>query len=334
MIIKYPMLAAALKKRCAPVYIISGQEPYLVQQAASQIKQAWQHDTQQDTEETTLTVQHAADWAICFEEANSYALFTTHRLLDIRFDKKSLDADSKQRITSYLEQPNPRCLVLIQAPLLPAKTLQTLAQHDNFVHVSIAAINTQGLKQFIGDAFRKHGMAYEPQVPELIFRYNQNNLLACNQIIEQLALIHEPPQPITCTMVMDYLRDQGDFSIYELGDALLAGQTTQAIRMLRQLIQSQEEPTLILWLLAQEIRKLIQLHHLSQQALPFHTACQQLNIWTQKMESYQKATQRLPLKTLFSLLQHCQSIDEQLKSNRQSTLWHTIERLCLTLATG
>ena len=332
MIIKYPMLTAALKKRCAPMYIISGQEPYLVQQAVSQIKHAWQHHTQQDTEETILTLQQATDWANSFEEANSYALFTTHRLLDLRFEKKSLDADSKKRIQAYLEHPNLRCLLMIQAPLLAAKTLQTLAQHENLVHVTITALNAQGLKQFIGDALKKHGMSYEPQVPELIFRYNQNNLLACHQIIEQLALIHQPPKPITCPIVMDYLRDQGDFSIYELGDALLAGQTAQAIRMLRQIIQSQQEPTLILWVLAQEIRKLIQLHHLSQQAIPFHAACQQLNIWSQKIENYQKSYQRLSLKTLFSLLQQCQSIDEQLKSNRQSTLWHTIERLCLSLA--
>ena len=291
MIIKYPMLAASLKKRCAPMYIITGQEPYLVEQAVQEIKQAWQQHTKQDTEETALTLQQTTDWATSFEEANSYALFATHRLLDLRFDKKSLDAESKKRIQGYLENPNSRCLVIIQAPLLPAKSLQTLAQNANLVHVSINALNAQGLKQFIRDTLKKHLIAHEPQVPELIFQYNQNNLLACNQIIEQLALIHEPAQPITCATAMDYLRDQGDFSIYELGDALLAGQAAHAIRMLRQMIQSQQEPTLVLWLLAQEIRKLIQLHHLSQQAIPFQAACQQLNIWAQKIENYQKGIQ-------------------------------------------
>jgi DNA polymerase III subunit delta len=190
------------------------------------------------------------------------------------------------------------------------------------------------MSQFIRDTLKKHLIAHEPQVPELIFQYNQNNLLACNQIIEQLALIHEPAQPITCATAMDYLRDQGDFSIYELGDALLAGQAAHAIRMLRQMIQSQQEPTLVLWLLAQEIRKLIQLHHLSQQAIPFQAACQQLNIWAQKIENYQKAYQRLSLKALYGLLQQCQNIDEQLKSNRQSILWHTLEKVCLSLAAG
>jgi DNA polymerase III subunit delta len=137
MIIKYPMLAASLKKRCAPMYIITGQEPYLVEQAVQEIKQAWQQHTKQDTEETALTLQQTTDWATSFEEANSYALFATHRLLDLRFDKKSLDAESKKRIQGYLENPNSRCLVIIQAPLLPAKSLQTLAQNTNLVHVSI-----------------------------------------------------------------------------------------------------------------------------------------------------------------------------------------------------
>lgn len=334
MIIKYQALVASLKKRCAPVYIITGQEPYLFNQAVSQIKSAWTQFTHQDTEETSLTIQQATDWAIGLQDANSYALFTHYRFLDLRFEKKTLDAASKQHIQHYLEQPNPRCLVLIQAPMLPPKQLQALAGHTHIVHINVAALTAPALKQFIMDSLASHQLQYEAQVPELIFQYNQNNLLACSQIIEQMALIHKPSQSISCHTVMDYLRDQGDFSIYELGDACLAGETANAVHMLNQIQQSQGEPTLILWLLAQEIRKLIQLQHQLQQNVPFSAACQKLRIWAQKTMLYQKAVHRLKTPYLYNLLQACQHLDEQIKSNRNARLWQEIGKLILAITTG
>lgn len=334
MIIKYSALVAHLQKRCAPVYIITGQEPYLFNQAVMQIKSAWKQFTQQDSEETTLHIQQAADWAQSFQDANSYALFTNYRLLDCRFEKKTLDAASKQHIQHYMEQPNQRCLVLIQAPMLPAKQVQALASHAQIVHINVSSLTAIALKQFIIDSLKNHKLHYEPQVPDLIFQYNQNNLLACNQIVEQLALIHEPTQTISCATVMNYLRDQGDFSIYELGDACIAGDTVNAMHMLSQIKQSQGEPTLILWLLAQEIRKLIQLHHCIKLNTSFSNACQKLKIWTQKIEIYQKAVQRLGPLDLDEILKFCQHLDEQIKSNRNVLVWQKLSQLILFITTG
>lgn len=332
MILKYPLLAQHLKKNCAPVYLITGEETFLCQQASMIIKQAWQEKVQHDTETTLIVVQNAEDWAESFVEANTYALFTRHRLLDIRFEKKTLERDSKQWIEAYASEPNPRCLVLIQAPALSAKALNPLPQHPKLVHIPITPLRAQGLRQFIINDLNQHHLRYEPDVPELIFQYNQNHVLACHQIIEQLSLVHSSPEPLTAQTVKAYLQDQGQFVLYDLGDAILAGQGRQAHYILGRLLQAQTEPILILWCITQELRKLIQLQHLTQQSTPFAAACQQLNIWSQKVTLYQQAYQRLTLDKLYSMLRHCQHIDTQLKTTQQKSTWNDIECLVLELS--
>ena len=140
--------------------------------------------------------------------------------------------------------------------------------------------------------------------------------------------MHDLTQLLDSTALMPYLRDQSEFSIYELGEACLNGQASHAIHMARQIQQAQAEPILVLWVLSQELRKIAEVHHLLS-TLPIQAACQQLKIWTQKIPFYQRAVQRIAQPQAYELLQYCQHLDEQLKSNRNAMIWQELEHIIL-----
>lgn len=330
MIIAQHALDHHLKKGCAPVYWITGQDPYLFHQAVVSIKQAWQ---QHHSEETVLDIHLSPDWAESFQNANTYSLFAEYRLLDLRFAKKSVDAAGKQAIQTYLETPNPRCLVLIRAPEVPVKQIQTLANHSNMALVQITPYSPPVFKKFIVQRLQALNIQHAPDVPEVIYQYHQANLLACNQFLELLACMHDLNQPLTSTILMTYLRDQSEFSIYELGEACLNGQTTHAIHIIRQIQLAQGEPTLILWVLHQAVRHLAQIHHLHP-GVSFQAACQQLKIWAQKIPQYQHAWQRISANQANVLLRRCHALDEQIKSSRSATIWQELERMVVDLSEG
>ncbi len=332
MIIAQHTLEHHLKKGCAPVYLLTGQEPYLFNQAVTQIKQAWARLTQNLSEETILTLQHPQDWTQSLQDANTYSLFAEYRLLDLRFAKKSIDALGKQEIQTYLNHPNPRCLILIQAPELPAKQIQALTSHPQIVSVQVAPYSPQVFKKFIVQRLQTLHIKTESDVPDLVYQYHQANLLACSQFLDLLACMHDLTQTLTVSILMTYLRDQSEFSIYELGDACLSAKPTHAMHVLRQIQHAQGEPILILWVFSQELRKLIQLHHLVP-AMSWQAACQQLKIWSQKTALYQAAWQRISLSQAYAMLIRCQTLDEQLKSNRSGLIWQELERLVMTLST-
>ena len=187
------------------------------------------------------------------------------------------------------------------------------------------------LKQWIRDALLQRKLKAEPEALEMIFHYHQSNLAACHQLIEHLALAHPPETRINESILSNYLHDQSAFSIYDLADSLLAGHEIDVIHRLRQLKAAAVEATLILWLVAKEIRCLIELHCCDQRGLSWSSACQELHIWSQKMPNYQKAFKRVSLQSLYESLEHCQAIDQGLKTNRGSKPWQQLESLCLKL---
>ena len=324
MIIPQHALENHLKKGCVPMYIVVGQDPYLFNQAVLSIKKVWQ----QDSEETLLDVQQAQDWSDSLHNANTYSLFSEYRLLDLRFTRKTLDVLGKKTIQEYLDNANPRCLVLVQAPELPVKQIQTLVSHPNLVCVQVTPYSPQIFRKFIVQRLHALQIKYEQDTPEVIYQYHQANLLACNQFLELLACMHDLDHTLTTQILMSYLRDQSEFSIYELGDACLSGETTHAIHICRQIRQVQGEPILLLWVLSQELRKIAQIHHLLA-SLSLQVACQQLKIWAQKILLYQKACHRVSMSQAHSLLKLCQNLDEQIKSNRSNQIWQDIERLVI-----
>jgi len=332
MLIKAPSLGAHLQKNMQPMYVLLGQDHYLLNDAALTIKSAWRQRGESD--EKTIHINSTADWAKLIEEANSYSLFTEYVLLDVRFDKKTIDALGKETLSQYLLKINSRTLIILRAANMSAKQLPWLTSHNLVLALQVFPLSAQALQQWILAQLQSKAIRHDPQIPTLIHQYTQGNMLACAQVIERLALTCTVDEVLTAKDVVAQLVDQCDYQLYELADACLTANTEKAIHHLRQANNHHTEPTLILWLLAQEIRLLIQLAHLQQQAIPFNTACSQLKIWPQRSKSYQMTLSRLSQPRLYQLLQTSQQLDERIKSGHNQQIWQLFEQIALALCLG
>jgi DNA polymerase III subunit delta len=327
MIIKYQMLAQHLQKKKYNIYLLSGKDHYLLNDAARIIKQAWRQ--QGACDEIGLQLDTPSDWTTLIEEANSYSLFANWVIVDARFDKKSIDAPAKKILQQYIQHINTRSLLLLRAPNVPNKQLQLLANNTHTLLVQAHPFTAHELQSWITTQFKKRHIQYAPEVPALIHQYTQGNMLACAQVIEKIALILPENERLTTSCVLEHLHDQCDYQLYELADACLTKNPEKAIHLLRQARDNKTEPTLILWLLTQEIRQLMQLDCLLKQSITLSAACNQLNIWPQRIQAYERTLARIPRTKLQQLLPLCQAIDEAIKSNQSTCVWHDLETLAL-----
>ncbi len=327
MLIKHSALLPHLQKHLKPMYVLLGAESYLFNEAALSIKKACRQ--RGETDHIIVDIHQSSDWKKLSEEANSYSLFTEWVLVDIRFDKKTIDATGKEALTAYLKNINPRCLVLLQAAHVPAKQLSFLTQQDQVVLVQINPLTEQEFKRWIITELSRHTKNVASEIPALIYQYTEGNLLACAQIIEKVPLLCDEKGMISLEDIQALLTNQCEFQLYELSDACLSAQPEKAIQVIRQAYHQRVEPTLILWILTQEIRQLIQLSHLCQQNTPFTDACNQLKIWPKKARFYEKSIARLPQSKLYQLLHDCKALDDQIKSNQNHAIWTSFERLSL-----
>lgn len=330
--IKQQMLAQQVQKKIAPLYVLIGQDSYLLEDSLNTLKNAIKKAY--DCEEKIITIQAADDWNTVREEANSYSLFSDTIILNLFFDKKSIDAAGKKVLLEYLSAVNSRCFIVIRAPNVPVKQLSWLSSHQHAV-VSVAyPLNPPAMKNWITTQLMNHSISFEQQVPEIIHQYTQGNMLACAQVIEKIALSNAPGSKITRTEAQEHLSDQCDHTLFELTDACLAGQTDKVIQVLRHAANNKTEATLVLWMLTQEIRIISQLRNLLQQKIDLQNACSQLKIWPQRVNLYQASCKRFDKNSLQQLHHYCYTIDERIKSNLNTQVWNSLENLALSLSMG
>lgn len=334
MLIKQNGFNPRLNKNLSAVLILVGQEPLLLNNLAVLIKQTWSQQVGDDVDQRVLHINNPNDWRALQEEANSYSLFCNSVLLDVRFDKKTLDASGKAVLQHYLTEPNPRCLVLIRAPDLAVKQLNTLVNLDNLQIMSIGSPSSSEVKQWIQSRLKDLGTPSEPGIAELIQQYNEGNLLACSQVLDKLAILTEPGASLTLSMVKEQLINQCDFSLYELADACLIGDGMKALLLLRQAAANKGEATLVLWLLTQEIRLLMQLQPFAGQSAALRDKAMQLKIWSSRQGLYLKAIARYQPTVLPYLLSLCTQLDSDIKTGQSSQVWNLFEMIALSLCTG
>jgi DNA polymerase-3 subunit delta len=330
--IKQQLLAQQVQKQIAPLYVLIGQEHYLLEESLKTIKSAIKKSY--DCDEKVISIQSVDDWGTIIEEANSYSLFAETVLINIFYDKKSIDAGGKKILSEYLKSVNSRCYIIIRAPNIPAKQLQWLYNQEHVVLVIAYPLNHEQIKQWIVNQLQKNKLNFEQQVPDLIHQYTQGNMLACAQVIEKISLSNVPNSHVNAHQALAHLSDQCAHSPFELVEACLSGQADKAIHILRQAANNKTEVTLILWMLTHEVRILLQLCHLVQHKVDFNTACSQLKIWPQRIRLYQLCIKRFNNPVLEQLHYYCKSIDEQIKLNLNTQVWNALEKLSLSLCLG
>jgi DNA polymerase-3 subunit delta len=329
MLIKYQGLPGLLQKSTRALYVLLGNDPYLLNDAAVQIKQSFLK--RPDVSQAVIDIQSPADWSLLVAEANSYSLFSEYVFLDARYDKKTIDATGKGLLTEYLAAINDRCLILLRAPMLSAKAIQWLVDSPHTVVVQVYPFAADALKQWVDKQLRSKSLRSELGVTNLIHQYTQGNMLATAQLIEKLSLCSKPDEMITIAMIREQLSDQSHFEVYALAEACLNANAGQCLRLLQQFRAERIEPTLILWILTQEVRLLIQLHYLLKQHTSMDAACSQLKIWSSRIQFYAKATARLSLKPLLTLLGECKQLDEMIKTTQSMQIWDRFDLIALSL---
>lgn len=327
MLIKQQQLSQYLQKKSASMYWLLGQDNYLIEASAKRIRT---HLAQQgDIEEQSLVIQSTDDWKHLVEAANHYSLFSELNVLHAVYEKKTLDAAGKKIITDYLKSLNPKSIVIIKAPHMPAKQLSWLNNHEQVTLVLNYPLTAEAMQQWIIEQFKINQLHYEHDVPQLIYQHTQGNMLACAQSIEKISLAHGTNSHITKQQALEHLLNQCEHSLFDLVEACLQGQADKSIQILRQVMEQKTEATLVLWLLTQEIRTLLQLIDLTQKKTDFNSACAQLKIWTQRMPWYRISLSRLNEPVLRILLHQALLIDGCIKSNASSQVWNQLEQLIL-----
>lgn len=318
-----------LNKGLAPVYIISGDEPLLVQECCDQIRAAARKSGFEERE--LLHAEHNFDWGLLLASAGNMSLFAQKKLIEVRAPGgKPGDKGSKalQEFAALSSQDLVLLLILpkLDRSQLNSKWVKTLEKEG--VLTQVWPVTAQEMPRWINQRLSASGLTAEPEAIQILAERVEGNLLAASQEIEKLKLLNSN-KPITVDVLENSVTSSARYSVFDLIDRALAGEADKAIRTLQGLRAEGIEPPVVLWALAREIRSLLEIGEKLNQGQPLARL-----VRIQKRQPLiQSALSRLPTRQLETLLLRARAIDTAIKGGAgQQSPWTGLLELTLNLS--
>ena len=249
-------LAAHLARELLPVYLISGDEPLLVAEAADAVRaRARAADF---SERETHFIERGADWDAVGAAAGNLSLFAARRIIEIRLASGKPGVAGGAALLKLAQLQDKDSLVLITAPRLDRD-----AQAAGWVKaieaagawVQIWPVDAEHLVAWLQGRSRRLRLRAQDEALELLAERTEGNLLAAYQELEKLRLLF-PDTPVTAAQVLASVADSARYDVAQLGEAALAGDTARALHVLAGLRAEGVEPTLVLWAINKAVHEL------------------------------------------------------------------------------
>lgn len=223
-----------------------------------------------------------------------------------------------------------------------SKWFAPFAQYGHIIDCNL--YNEQQRQQLLQIQAQKFGLRLSQEAWQLLMSHTEHHLLSAYQTLWRLSYLFAPQlmaphedtetagdfaQP-TNTVALDItdlqaaLVSDAQFSVFDLSDAMLAGNSAQVAKIIFQLKATDEPTTLVLWAISKDMRQIIQLMDGQDP--------QTLGIWRSKQGLYQQACRRQS-KTQTAewpaLLYRC---DQAIKGLVRQPAWELLLQAALELA--
>jgi len=320
-------LDAALRQELKPVYLVTGDVPLLIQETRDKIRNAAKRAGFSQHE--LLHVEPGFDWEKLIHLNQNRSLFSDKSVIDLRLPK--FDDRATKTLLQYLESlPKELCLIISVGKLTSAQQKTRLYKAISSVGevVSLWPIQTRDLPQWIRTRLGAAKIHADKESIQLLAEFTEGHLLATQQAIEKLQLLY-PQQSIGVKEMTDVISDNARFTVFDLANAALLGNSERVVRIINNLRFESVEPTLILWVLSRELRNLITMLWQHEHGIPMAQILQKE--WQNRKPLVKAAITRLDYHYLLPLLQNANKIDQMIKGLQVGNFWNALTTLALAI---
>ncbi|MBS1208748.1 MAG: polymerase subunit delta [Proteobacteria bacterium] len=324
-------LATHLQRELAPLYVLHGDEPLLVLEAADSIRAAARaHGVNE--REVQVTHQYFK-WDEFGLSAGNLSLFGERKLMDLRIPNGKPGKQGGEALTRLARELDPHApdVTLITLPQLDwatRKTVWFLALAEAGVMIECNAPELAQLPQWIAGRLARQQQTAPREALEFIACHIEGNLLAAHQEIQKLGLLYEPGA-LTLEQVEDAVLHVARYDTEKLRIALLEGDAPRCARLLEGLKGEGAATPLVLWTMANEIRALANVRAAMDAGQSVDAALKAERVFGPRQNLIRRAVQRLKSGGLRAALMHAARIDRLAKGLGQGDVWDEFLQLAL-----
>lgn len=325
-------LVRQLERGIDPVYMVCGDEPFLVEEAAQAVRAAARGQGYDERE--VLHAERGFDWASLSASAASLSLFGSRRVIELRLPSAKPGDAGSRALVEYCADPAPDTVLLVIAGKLEsasrnAKWVKALESAGPFLQCR--QIPPARLGAWIVERMRAQGLKPHPDAVQLLVQRVEGNLLAAAQEIDKLALLHGSGE-VSLEAAREAVADSARYDVFQWVDTVVGGDGGRALRMLDGLREEGTEPTLVLWALVRELRTLASLSAAMTRGESLDRALHEARVWQSRKELVRDAAMRLKPARVSRLVRRAAQADRVIKGMAPGSPWGELSYLTVALA--
>ena len=327
-------LNSTLKDSLLPCYLVTGDEPLLVQEALDLIRAAARGQGFGSRE--LFIASSGFDWSDLRGAAGNLSLFAERRIVELRLPTGKPGVKGGATIAEITEQSGDDLLFIVSAPKLDrsgAASKWVRALEAAGAHTQVWPVARRELPVWINARMKNAGLQPDRDAVRLIADRVEGNLLAAQQEIEKLRLLHGAG-PISAPDVDAAVVDSSRFDVYKLVDAAVGGDAARAVRILSGIRTEGIEPVIVMWALTRELRTLTHLADSIQSGVDFSTSVRKAGVWQKRQGLVRACIGRHQVADFYDLMQLGAQADAAAKGQLRANPWHLATQIVLGLAMG
>ena len=320
-------LAPALEKSLAPVYLLAGAEPLLLQECRDQVIRAAQ--ARGFTERNVHEAGGRFDWSRLDEDSNAMSLFASRKILDIRLPTGKPGKEGAKLLVELAQAADPDVLLLVSSgdwsgAMRKLKWTTELARAG--VLVEIWPVKPNELPSWIRNRMAASGLRPEPEAVALLAELVEGNLLAAQQEIDKLLLVGGS-RTITVDDVTRAVANSSRFDSFRLVDCALSGQLGECLRVASGLQRTGVAIQLVYAALYRELTLADTVREAVSRGQSEGAVFSKLRVWQTRQGPMRQACRRLSATDFGDAFRALSLVDRQSKGRAAGDAWQTLDRL-------
>jgi len=331
--IRPEQLASNLARELGALYFVFGPEQLLVEQSLAHIRNTAK--AQGFDDRVSFEVDGKFDWGVVTAALLDVSLFSPKRIIECRLKTGKIGVKGSKALTKIASNLPADILLIVSTGKLDfaqqkAKWFKTL--DANGVIVQVWEVQRDHLIGWVANHMQAEGLAANPKIAEGIAYFTEGNLLASMQEIQKLKMAYPDGNNIDADEYLQQLNQQSHYTVYNLVDSALSGNSEQVLKIYATMIDDTAMPIILSSTLYREISAIIAMSIELQQVKQVESVMESHRVWKNRKPIIGNVLRRLSYQRLQKMLLLLGRIDRSIKGMDNLNVINELRVLLLTLS--
>jgi DNA polymerase III subunit delta len=253
------------RREIAPVYVLFGPETYLRDIALNTICDlSFAAGEARDFNETVFSLNTDGNLSAALAAAEQLPMMASRRVIritDVRISatvaRDTLREDDEATLAAYLKRPAESSVVIFVADEFDKRRKVAKLLTDNAAAAEFSELKDVELEKWARDKIRDAGSEIDERALRLLVSLVGPDLRRLTVEIQKLSTAALPDKIISSELIESLVANSRETSNFDLTDNLFGGRKTEALRILKKILDDGSEPLALLGLISYNVRRLL-----------------------------------------------------------------------------